>query len=307
MGAEWARNPYSRVLGVHGVSATLFSFVVDLERRPATHVLGFMVNLERRPRSPGDAPGCTQPSSRPPRSHVVAVSGVLGIVSPCPLFRGVRFSPGATTAVNALGVSEHRSREPRPPPPSPGVIATVFKAVESGAGAEDVSLQCCRLVERLESGHAMQLRVDGELLDGVYSTGGAQQKRQELLDEDETGGAGGACGGGSATIGDGSSTADGSSGRGSSTGEGALSGGCGGGGGGGGGGDDVAHSRARTVEVVPWEAAGRLLLACPFATKLPVLRYARVCFHPDATAACFFAWAVRSLVDRLVEGCCFGH
>lgn len=133
----------------------------------------------------------------------------------------------------------------------------------------------------------MQLRVDGELLDGVYSTGGAQQKRQELLDEDETGGAGGACGGGSATNGDGSSTADSSSGRGSSTGEGAPSGGCGGGGGGGGGGDDVAHSRARTVEVVPWEAAGRLLLACPFATKLPVLRYARVCFHPDATAACF--------------------
>ena len=230
-----------------------------------------------------------------------------GSCRPAPCFGEFDFHPAPPPLSTHLAYLSIARANLAPPPPSPGVIATVFKAVESGAGAEDVSLQCCRLVERLESDHAVQLRVDGELLDGVYSTGGAQQKRQELLDEDETGGAGGACGGGSATIGDGSSTADGSSGRGSSTGEGALSGGCGGGGGGGGGGDDVAHSRARTVEVVPWEAAGRLLLACPFATKLPVLRYARVCFHPDATAACFFAWAVRSLVDRLVEGCCFGH
>eukprot|EP00903_Cladosiphon_okamuranus_P014066 g13074.t1 len=110
-----------------------------------------------------------------------------------------------------------------------------------GVEVESVSLQCCRLVERLEAKHAVRLRVDGKLLDGVYSTGGAQQKREELLcANDETGGAAVGSIVGSGAAGDGSG---------------------------------VPTSKTKTVELVPWEPAARLLLACPFATKLAVLRY----------------------------------
>lgn len=129
-----------------------------------------------------------------------------------------------------------------PPPPTPASL----KIVEPGTEVKSVSLQCWRLVERLEPGHAVRVRVDGKLLHGVYSTGGAQQKRQELLLADEE--TDGAAGGGSA--------------RGSGASSGAASDGSG-----------VPTPKTKTVELVPWEPARRLLLACPFATELPVLRY----------------------------------
>lgn len=118
-----------------------------------------------------------------------------------------------------------------------------------------VFVLCRRLLERLEPGHAVHLRVDGKLLGGVYSTGGAQQKRQELdaawhekmarRKRDKASAAGGS--GGRA--------------------------GCRGGRRGGGGRGRNAAARPPAVEVVPWEASGRLLLACPFTINLPVLRY----------------------------------
>ncbi|CAN0464304.1 unnamed protein product, partial [Ectocarpus sp. 12 AP-2014] len=70
----------------------------------------------------------------------------------------------------------------------------------AGATVESVSVLCCRLMERLEGGHAVRIRVDGNFLKGVYSRGGAQQKREELLllesDASAAGGRGGGGGGG---------------------------------------------------------------------------------------------------------------
>eukprot|EP00752_Nemacystus_decipiens_P013348 g11818.t1 len=103
------------------------------------------------------------------------------------------------------------------------------------------SVLCCRLVERLEPGYAVCLKVNGKMLDGVYSTGGAQQKRQELNSEWQKA----------------ASKKD--------------KGGRGGGGGRRGGGRNSA--RPQKVEVVPWAAAGRVLLSCPFTNKLQELRF----------------------------------
>lgn len=120
---------------------------------------------------------------------------------------------------------------------------------------ERLSVQCCRLVARLEPGHAVRLRVDGDLIDGVYSSGGAQQKRQELLlrpGEATATGAHAPGSGGGATAAAVDRPSAGASGEKE------------------GNGGNAAGNR--TVEVVPWEAARRLLLACPFEANLPVLR-----------------------------------
>lgn len=154
----------------------------------------------------------------------------------------------------------HRSKLSTGSLPFTPAASGIAKVLESGAEVESVSLQCWRLVERLEPGHAVRLRVDGELLKGVYSTGGARQKREELLPSDEE--THGVVGGSR------SDSSDGAAGSPSSP---PYLREISGGGPGGGGDGDVA--RTKTVEVVPWEAAGRLLLACPFNTKLPVLRY----------------------------------
>ena len=143
-----------------------------------------------------------------------------------------------------------------------GGAAVKAKRAHPQVEMRDVPVLCCRLVERLEPGHAVRLRVDGKLLEGVYSTGGAQQKRQELLlppREEQNSRARGGGGGG------------GGGGRGGRGGRGGGRGGRGGRGRRGGGSGRNAR-KLTTVEVVPWEAAERMLLACPFATKLPVLR-----------------------------------
>lgn len=129
-------------------------------------------------------------------------------------------------------------------------------------------MHCCRLVERLEPGHAVRLRVDGDLIDGVYSSGGAQQKRQELLPNEGTvtdADAAGSGGGADTTV---SGATAGAASAGASREKQAS------------GGDSAGP---RTVEVIPWEAAGRLLLACPFAASLPVLRYVPVFSALSAT------------------------
>lgn len=98
----------------------------------------------------------------------------------------------------------------------------------AGVEMEDVSLSCCRFVGRLEAGHAMKIIVGGDdLLEGVYSTGGALEKKQELL------------------LGE----AEGSGNEG-----------------------DKSAAESATVEIIPWEAADRLLLACPFTMNVSVLR-----------------------------------
>lgn len=138
------------------------------------------------------------------------------------------------------------------------ILCILCSKVQSRAKIESLSVHCCRLVERLEPGHAVRLRVDGDLIAGVYSSGGAQQKRQELLPPGRATGTGadasrGSGGGGAtapAVVGRLSAGASGQEKRGSD--------------------GDAAGSKA--VEVVPWEAAGRLLLACPFEASLQVLR-----------------------------------
>ncbi|CAM9150284.1 unnamed protein product, partial [Ectocarpus sp. 8 AP-2014] len=115
----------------------------------------------------------------------------------------------------------------------------------AGATVDSASVLCCRLMERLEGGHAVRIRVDGDFLKGVYSRGGAQQKREELLLLDSDGSAAGGGGGGGGDRGDGI-----------------------------GSGED-AGGPAKSVELVPWEAAGRLLVACQSVTKLPLLRFTR--------------------------------
>lgn len=109
---------------------------------------------------------------------------------------------------------------------------------------ESASVLCCRLMERLEGGHAVRIRVDGDFLKGVYSRGGAQQKREELLLESDS----------SAASSNGGDHGDGT-----------------------GSGENAGGPATSTVELVPWEAAGRLLVACPSATKLPLLRCCRSC------------------------------
>lgn len=138
-----------------------------------------------------------------------------------------------------------------PPPRLDLHCRLVSSRLKAGPGVRvaSVSVLCCRLLERLESGHAVRLRVDGELVDGVYSSGGAEQKRQELVlhqqEKQKTPVGSGTVGGGHG---------GGRSSAGKKEGEGRAAG-------------------SKVVEVVPWEAAGRVLLACPFATKLPMLRY----------------------------------
>lgn len=114
------------------------------------------------------------------------------------------------------------------------------------AEVESVSVNCCRLLERLEPGHAVLLRVDGELLEGAYSSGGAIEKKEELLEKERE-------------------PADGGTG---------------------GGGGSAKNTKA-TVEVVPWEAAGRMLLACPFEDKLPVLRCGARPYVPPSKSVTF--------------------
>lgn len=112
---------------------------------------------------------------------------------------------------------------------------------------ESAAVLCCRLMERLEGGHAVRIRVDGDFLKGVYSRGGAQQKREELLLESDASAAGGGGGGAGGDLGDGVGSGEDA-------------------------GDPAKSAKRSTVELVPWEAAGRLLVACQSATKLPLLR-----------------------------------
>lgn len=57
------------------------------------------------------------------------------------------------------------------------------KKVEASVSFERVSLRCCRLEDRLERGHAVRVRVQGKLLPGIYSRGGALEKEEELRRE----------------------------------------------------------------------------------------------------------------------------
>ena len=52
---------------------------------------------------------------------------------------------------------------------------------KADAKVETVHFYCSLLMERLEPGHAAHLKVDGEWLDGAYSSGGVLQKQKELL------------------------------------------------------------------------------------------------------------------------------
>lgn len=48
---------------------------------------------------------------------------------------------------------------------------------------EKIELMCPVMMSRLEAGHAVHLRVNGELLDGGYSSGGAIQERHHIMQD----------------------------------------------------------------------------------------------------------------------------
>ena len=91
--------------------------------------------------------------------------------------------------------------------------------VKSNVKVDRVALTCCRVLERLEPNHAVRVKVDGAMLEGIYSRGGALEKEQELREAGATG-----------------------------------------------------LAQSVTVEIVPWKAMDRLLLASPISDYLTVLR-----------------------------------